>query len=410
MNVLGPIAAAVLAAAFFALAELAIVSVGRLRLRQWVRDAIESGDPDAGDAIERPYRLQSPILVGHALALVAAATLVAGALAGSDRAPLATAALATLALGPPLYLLGEIVPRAMARARGPQLLPAVMVVLRVCAIVFRPLTLAADRLTAWVLEWTGAPRVESVETRRRGLERLLSDSERVGVVESGEREIIAGVFEFGRTPASAVMTPVERMTMAPAGAPAERIAALMRTTGYSRIPLRREGTDRIVGMVHVFDVLKLPPGARPWPRQVVTTDPGTPCDRLLLEMKRRRCHLAVVSDGERTLGMVTMEDLVEELVGEIRDEHDRGREPGPGRAAFVVDAHLPIAEINEKYGTDLPVGGAETVAGFVVARLGRIPRPGDEMAWRDWVIDVLDATPTRVRRVRFRRRPRGAGR
>lgn len=410
MSALGLIVAAVIVAAFFALAELAIVSVGRLRLRQWVRDAIESGDPVAGDVIERPYRLQSPILVGHALAIVAAAALVASTLTAPGRSPLAIVAVTTLLLGPPLYVLGEVLPRAVARARGTQLLPAVMVVLRACAWLFRPLTAVADRCTAWVLERAGAPPAESSEARRRGLERLLSDSERVGIVEPGEREIIAGVFEFGRTPARAVMTPVDRMVTAPAGASATRLSELMRSTGYSRIPLRREGGDRIVGMVHVFDVLKLPPGARPWPRPVVTTDPDAPCDRLLVEMKRRRCHLAVVSDEDRTLGMVTMEDLVEELVGEIRDEHDRGREPGPGRAAFVVDAHLPIAEINDRYGTDLPVESAETIAGFVISHLGRIPRPGDELVWRDWTVDVLDATPTRVRRVRFRHRPGEDGR
>ena len=319
------VAAAILAAGFFSLAELALVSVGRLRLRHWVRETIRGGwIPD--DALDHPHRLLSPIMVGHALAATSAGALAAEAIAGGGRGAglgvYSLAAWVCLAVLPALYVFGEIIPRAVARARGPRLFGAVSWILLACGWLFRPFTAGADRASRALLALTGIRIERGAAFSRRSLETLLLESERVGIVEPEEREIIAGVFEFGRTPVEAVMTPRERMVVAPADARAGDITRTIRRTGYSRIPLFRGTPDRIMGMVHVFDLFRLAADERPRPRPVVFTQPATPCDDLLLEMKRRRCHLAIVVRSGRAIGMVTMEDLVEELVGEIRDEHD----------------------------------------------------------------------------------------
>lgn len=404
------LAVAVLAAAFFALAEIALLSTSRIRLRQWVRQTMEGEHwVRAGDLVEQPHRLLSPILVGHTLAVVAASFLTARlAVARMEADLLSGAAVAVVLLVSILYLL-ETTAGAVARARGHQLFGAVSLLLRFCAWLFRPLVVAADALAIPLLRAAGSrPEARSL-SGRRALESLLDESERAGVVEPAEREIIAGVFDFGRTPVRAVMKPVEEMVVAPAGVRVGEISELIRTTGYSRIPLHgRRDPRRIVGMVHVFDLLKLDPHEIPHPRSVVLAGPDTACDELLVEMKRRRCHLAVVAEAKQAIGMVTMEDLVEELVGEIRDEHDaraEGRESAP-----VVDAEVSITEINSKHGTDLPTGEAGTIADLVVAELGRVPRAGEELRLREWAIDVLDATPQRVRRVRLRRKgSRGLG-
>lgn len=400
---------AIVVAALFSLAELAVVSASRLRLRHWVSETMQAGGREAAEAIERPYRLLSPILVGQTLTVVAASLLAAGALADGDPATpggvLALAGLTSLVLVPPLYLLGETVPRAIARARAHQLFPVVALLLRSGDWLFRPFVALGDAVVRRLLHSRGSSAERRAAFGRRSLEALLVESERVGVVEPAEREIIAGVFEFGRTPARSVMTPAERMITAPADATAGEVSRLIRETGYSRIPLRGGRTGRVVGMVHVFDLLKLAPQERPRPRWVVRAHPDTPCDELLLEMKRGRCHLAVVVEDGRTVGMVTMEDLVEELVGEIRDEHDARAEAATESVdVFVVDGPTPVAQIERERGVDLAGTSAETVAGFVIGQLGRIPLPGESFAWRDWTIDVLDATPQRVRRIRFRRR------
>ncbi|HUF89033.1 MAG TPA: hemolysin family protein [Gemmatimonadota bacterium] len=397
---------AILVAGFFSLAELALVSVGRLRLRHWVRETI-SGGWMAEDAIDHPYRLLSPIIVGHTLAVTAAGVLAAAALAGGGRGEawhgLGIAALACVVVLPPLYVFGEVVPRAVARVRGPVLFRAVSLILLVCGWLFRPLTAVADRASRAFLHLAGIEVERGATFSRRSLETLLLESERVGIVEPAEREIITGVFEFGRTPVEDVMTSGDRMVVAPAQAAAGELTEIIGRTGYSRVPLYRGTPDRIMGMVHVFDLFRLAADDRPRPRPVVFTPPSTGCDDLLIEMKRRRCHLAVVVRAGRAIGMVTMEDLVEELVGEIRDEHDTRAPRGDGDDSILVDGHRTIADIEHEHGLDLPSETARTVAEYVAARFGRIPRPGETFRQGRWTIEVIDATPQRVRRLRLRR-------
>lgn len=402
-------AGAVLATAFFALAELAIVSAERLRLRQWVRGRTGGAHWSGGEPLDGPFRLLAPILAGQVLTVTAAATLVARGLSGDDpadaAAALRVAAWTALVLVPPLYVLGETLPRAVARARAHQMLPFVAAVLTVAGWLFRPLTAASHAISAAVLRRTARDVAQGRggATRRR-LEALLAESERVGVVEPAEREIIAGVFEFGRTPVGAVMTPVERMVGAPAGARVGEITALIQRTGYSRIPIWSAGAERVVGMVHVFDLFRSEPDRQPVPRAVVRVPPDAPCDQVLLEMKRRRRHLAVIEAAGSVAGMVTMEDLVEELVGEIRDEHDVRAEALAGEAdtGLVVDGRARLADILETLGVEGLDGGPGTVADLLTERLGRSPRSGETIVIDGWSIEVLDATLERVRRVRVR--------
>ncbi len=396
--------AAILTSGFFSLAELSLVSVGRLRLRHWVQETIRGGWMSR-DALDHPYRLLSPILVGHSLAVIVASVLIAEGMrrsgAGAGDA-LRLAGWVCLVALPPLYLIGEILPRSIARARGARLFRAVSLILLACGWLFRPFTAAADGASRALLALLGVRLERGGAFTRRSLETLLLESERVGIVEPAEREIIAGVFEFGRTPVEAVMTPRNRMVVAPALARAGEITEIIRRTGYSRVPLYRGTRDRIMGMVHVFDLFRLSAEDRPRPRPVVFTPPSTPCDDLLLEMKRRRCHLAIVVQGGRAIGMVTMEDLVEELVGEIRDEHDSRSITRDGDS-IVVDGHRTIAEINSEYGLDLPSDEGRTIAELVSSRLGRVPRPGESLRWDRTTIEVIDSTPQRVRRLRLRK-------
>lgn len=396
---------AILATGFFSLAELALVSVGRLRLRHWVLETIRGGWI-ADDALDHPYRLLSPILVGHTLAVTAAgvlATEAIGSAGGGRGSVFRLAAWVGLAVLPPLYVLGEILPRTVARARGPRLFRAVSLILLACGWLFRPFTAGADRLSRALLRAFGMRVERGAAFSRRSLETLLLESEKVGIVEPAEREIIAGVFEFGRTPVEAVMTPAEHMIVAPALARAGEITEIIRRTGYSRVPLYRGPKDRIIGMVHVFDLFRLSSDEQPRPRPVVFAPPSTPCDDLLLEMKRRRCHLAIVVRAGRAVGMVTMEDLVEELVGEIRDEHDKTpdtveRLPD---GSYRVAGRTNIDELNEALDWELPKGDFETVAGLILAALHRLPLVGEVVRVGRYTLTVLEADRRRILTVRI---------
>jgi CBS domain containing-hemolysin-like protein len=314
------LALAGLASAFFSLAEVAVLSSSRLGLRRWVRRSLEGEEwMGAADVVEHPHRLLTPILAGRAMAWVTAAALGARLAIERGESPLATAAWTALLLALCLYFL-EVVVGAVARAKGDRLLPTVSVALRASAWVFRPFVAVAQAVTS-PLVGSGA-----AGAGRRALDDLLDESERVGLLEAPEREIIAGVFEFGRTSAAAVMRPLEHAVTAPAGSAARDIAELVQRTGQTRIPIHGRDERRIVGMVHLFDLFHLGPDERPHPRRVVAVPPGTPCDDLLVEMRRRKTHLAVVTQDGAALGVVAMEDLVQVLIGEIRRQ-----QPGHGR-------------------------------------------------------------------------------
>ena len=397
------IAVAVAAATFFAVSERMLLSVGRVRLQRCVSDTVRGAGWASARFGESPGHLLGPIRAGHAVAAAAATILMSATIQRfTGETPWAVVIIVTLVLGPLLFAADEVASGVFVNGGRDRTSTSAARVLGVATWAFIPISWFADRVASVILRYAGGTSEMQAALDQRGLELLLVESEREGLVESGEREIISGVFEFGRTRVDDVMTPAIRVVDAGCDATICDITALVRRTGFSRIPIRGPDSVSVLGMVHVFDLFGGAPDQRPAVRPVVHTNSSTRCDNLLLEMKRRRCHLAVVSDDAEVVGMVTLEDLVEELVGDIRDEHDTQHEPN--RRAFVVDAQVPIKEINSARGVDLPTDRAETVAGFVIARLGRIPRVGDVIVHRGWTIDVLDATPQRVRKVRFRRR------
>jgi putative hemolysin len=223
-------------------------------------------------------------------------------------------------------LLGQIVPRAVARQWPAQIVPAMLPVLRVIEILTTPI-LSAGRYLADPLirrRSSGAPPAE-----RDPIQDLLREGELEGVGEHDEIAIISGVVEFGEKLVRDVMMPRNDVFALAETTDPHTLAAQIAQSEYSRVPIFRGSIDQIIGMVHAFDVLKARGEELPAIRPVASAAPDTHCNELLFRMLRERLHLAVVhGPGGETLGIVTLEDLLEELVGDIRDEHD---EPAPQR-------------------------------------------------------------------------------
>jgi putative hemolysin len=160
---------------------------------------------------------------------------------------------------------------------------------------------------------------------------LLREGELEGVGEREEIAIISGVVEFSEKVVREVMTPRSDIFALPDGVDPHTLAAQIAQSRYSRVPIYNGTLDHIIGMVHAFDVIKshgdMPERIRP----VAFSTATSPCNELLFRMLRERLHLAIVQDGSRTIGLVTLEDLLEELVGDIRDEHDEPDPPKPAK-------------------------------------------------------------------------------
>ena len=295
-------------------AATAVRSVSRIWLRHWVERRL-SGAQTAALYLERPQRLLLAASTGVAMVVFVAGTFIATAVQGGVLAHARAIVLYALAL----LLLGQLVPRAVARRWSSVLIPVLLPLLRVAEFVFMPLLLLARTLT-------GESRRDASEqqhTDAEALEELLREGELEGVREHTEIAIIEGVVQFGEKTLREVMTPRKDVFALSVATPAIEVARQVAQSRYSRVPMYGESLDDVKGMLHAFSLLEMEGDILPPLRPVTFATDGMPCNDFLFTMIRGRSHLAVVRDDSgATVGIVTLEDLLEELVGDIRDEHD----------------------------------------------------------------------------------------
>ncbi|MBL8981574.1 MAG: DUF21 domain-containing protein [Gemmatimonadetes bacterium] len=303
----------------------AVRSVSRIWLRHWVEQRL-SGAPTAELYLERPQRLILAATTGVALTVFLAGTVIAT----STTDPWARVRL-TLSYAVALLILGQLLPRAVARRWPSALIPPFIPILRLLEFVLLPLLHVVRRVTGEARRDAG-----DVRTDDDALGELLREGELEGVGEHTEIAIIEGVVHFGERTVADVMTPRRDIFAVERTLDAAALGRQLAQGGFSRVPVYTGTIDHVAGFIHAFDVIQAvdePPTLRP----VGMATPSLRCNDLLFRMLRERQHLAIVQGpaGE-TLGLVTLEDLLEELVGEIRDEHDEpeaGRRPDGSSAA-----------------------------------------------------------------------------
>lgn len=309
--------------AWVALAAIAVLTAGAAALRQasriWLRHRVETrmrGWALLDEYLERPQRL-----LGGAATGVSAAAFVLGASLASGYDGDLGLALSILGWAVAVAVIGELLPRAVARRWAPKLVHALTPVLAVATALTRPAVAVAEMLTR---RWRRPlPRVSTEQEARDDLADLLREGTLEGVGEAEEIAIISGVVAFADKRVRDVMTPREQVFALDVSLPPLELARRVAQQGFSRVPIIRGSVDDIVGLVLSVDVFRSAGERLPRIRPVATASPDLPCNELLFSMLRNGRQFAVVRapDGE-TLGVVTLEDLLEELVGDIRDEHD----------------------------------------------------------------------------------------
>jgi putative hemolysin len=292
----------------------ALRAVSRLWLRHWFEHR-PGGPRGMAHLLERPARLLHGAATGSMWLASTVGMLVAWRTAG----PTVVLVVALAAAAVMLVLLGQVLPRSIGARWAPQLAPVLVPVLQAVVWLVHPVErMVAAARQAGPRRW----RADGPREGREELEELLRDGAFEGMGTTEELAIISGVVRFGDKTARDVMTPRDRLFLVDEQLPARELAERVAQAGYSRVPVYRETPDQVVGMVHVFDVLAS--GGDAWPAlRPVTVTPGhRPANDLLFALLRARRQLAIVLDDGRLSGVVTVEDLLEELVGEIRDEHD----------------------------------------------------------------------------------------
>jgi CBS domain containing-hemolysin-like protein len=374
-------------AAFGATAGTALVTVSRAELTRAVSRRLRGGDASlSGLAKVDGYLTAASVTTSLGVLLLGASLPAVFAGSGLIRSAVVLALLAV----PFVLFSGYFVPRWLTQRRAEAVAERVMPVLRSWSHVLglilptRPATGPKDFRAIW----------------REGAS--------VGGSDDTELLMAGGVMTFVERSVREVMTPRTEIVAIPHDAVLGDIVLVFTQSGYSRIPVYKDTLDDIIGMLHAFDLFRIRPGD-PLPVRPVAAAPASrACGDLLLDMQRERRHLAVVLDEfGGTLGIVTLEDLLEELVGEIFDEHDEGVAGAPVPAPAVLDADgaTPPSAVEERFGVTLPGAHAATIGGLLVDRLGRIPNAGERFELAGLEFDVIRASAARVERVLVRPGP-----
>ncbi len=246
----------------------------------------------------------------------------------------------------------------------------------------------------------------------REIQELVEQGQAQGLIGQGEGEMIDAVLELSETTAGQIMTPRTGLAAVSAEAPMSEVVEITVQSGHSRIPIYQGDLDHIVGVVYAKDLLPLcvssekGAGVMDIARKPMFVPQSMPLNQLLTAFKRTRSHLAVVVDEYGgTAGVVSLEDVLEEIVGDIADEYDQEealiREEADG--SLLVDARLDVEELSERLGaalpSELPEGRFETVAGLITTYLGRVPQVGEEVAFGPVRLVVKEADERRVTQV-----------
>ena len=416
------VALLILANAYFVMAEFALVAVDRQRIEVMA----EAGDRRAGRALALLRRL-SFNLSGCQLGITIS-SLVLGFIAEPTiarvlepgLAPVPDAWRSAVAIGLALGLatvtqmvVGELVPKGMAIAVPVPSILALAASFRIYALVFGPVIRFLNGAADWVVHRVGIDPQEELRHVRslEELEGLVHSSRREGTLDVEAYQLLTRTIRFGHKSAADALVPRMAVTALPRDATVADLSRLAVESGHSRFPVIGEGLDDVVGVAYAKDVLHFPVEERD--RTAVTSvvrppliiPEGRDLESLLGEMRAQAVQMAVVADEYGGVaGIVTLEDLLEEIVGEIEDEHDPvspGLTSALPSGTFVLDGGLHPDEVADITGLEVPEGPYETLAGFLLDQLGHLPEAGEQVQHEGWCLEVLDMDRRRIASVRL---------
>lgn len=304
-------------------------------------------------------------------------------------------------------VLSEMAPKYLVIAEPERTALWLVAPYRAYIVIFKPILLVLNAIGNAGLRVLGVePRTETLSAYSlEELAGMIEQSARGGEIHAFEERLLTGATSIHNLDAGAVMVPRTEITAVPATATAAELEQIVLESGHTRIPVYVGDLDNVIGFFHAKDLLRIGPGERDKQipnrliRQMLVVPESRPLLPLLFDMRRERRQFAlVVEEHGGTAGVVSIEDILEELVGEIRDEYDvteLGVEV-QGERRFLVPGTLRIDEAADHLGVALPQGHYETVAGFVMDRLGRIPRRRDTVTWDGWRLQVQSMQQRRV--------------
>jgi putative hemolysin len=401
------------------LLALATIYVGTIEtgfsslMRVSLRLMVERGGRDdrLGFYMDDPVQLFVParLMLGLIFSL---ATVVFAVLTGAEG--FSSIGMLLLFVAVFILLFEHVVPLFIVRRNPERVLELLLPPFDFAARFLHPLTGTLVRLIVEGRRGRGGPVAANGAEEEPGevAHALLEKGEEQGLIERDERRLLQSIVDFGGTLVREVMTPRPDIVAIPAEATVEELGALFREQEYSRVPVFKENLDNILGVVFLKDLMLLsePEVSKQsiagLTRPVAFVPETKRVPELLKEFQRKQVQMAIVVDEYGgTAGLVTLEDLLEEIVGEIRDEYDVETEPvvEEGDGSWVFSAKANIDEVRDRLDVEIEPEGFETVGGYVLTRVGRVPAVGETFELDGLLVEVLEADRRRIHKVRFRR-------
>ncbi|MFC1751917.1 hemolysin family protein [Thermoproteota archaeon] len=402
----------ILLSAFFSSAETAFTAINRFKLHTLVEQNVK-GAKRLEKILHKPKKLITAVLIGNNLVNIGASAIATAAildfLKGLGFENYATAmAIVTGIMTLIILTFGEITPKTLAFKNPEKLALFISRPIYYTLIIFNPLII----LFTWISK--GISVVLGVHSAEVGkiltaeeVKTVVKLAEEEGVLDKDEREMIRSIFEFSETKVREIMTPRTDTVAVDVSSPVTEVIQVIRDSGHSRVPVYEGDIDNIVGIVYAKDLLGVVEpyekvNLRKFMREAVFIPEMQNIEDLFPQMKKDKNHLAVVVDEYGGMaGLVTMEDILEEIVGEIQDEYDEDDKPEfmelkPGH--YRVNARMNISDLEDNISCEFPEEeDYDTIGGFVLRNLGRMPKRNETIEYQDIAIHVTDVSRRRIR-------------
>ncbi len=396
----------IILSSFFSASETALMSISKIRVRHMVEENIK-GANRVKELTDNPSSLLASILVGNNVVNIASsslATVLAISLIGSRGVAISTIIMTIVVL-----IFGEITPKTLASQNSEQISLRVANPIFIISKMLKPVVIITTTISKFFIKLLGGksdsnkPFITEDE-----LKTMVDVSEEEGILKSEEKDMIHNVFQFGDLYAKDVMVQRVDIIALDIEESLDKIISVIKEEGFSRIPIYSNTIDNIVGILNVKDIIFMEDtkgfSLKNYMREITYTYEFRKVTELFKDMNKNRQHMVVVLDEYGgTVGIVTIEDLIEEIVGDISDEYD-DEEPEiyvVKEDEYIVEGSVRIEDINELIGTKIESEEFDSIGGFIIGVLGRFPNISEEIIYSNYRFIIEDIDRNRIKKIRI---------
>ena len=398
------------ASAFFSSAETALMTSNKLR----IRNLAENGDKRAEKVLEitaNTDKMLSAILIGNNIVNLSASALsttLTLKMFGSSLVGIATGILTFLIL-----VFGEITPKNVASKNAENIALKYIGIISVLVVILTPVIYVVNKVAGIVISLFVKNNDDNNMVTEDELRAMVEVSHEDGVIEKEEKKMIVNVVDFGDTVAGDIMLPRVDMEMVSVECSYEEILKIFREERYTRIPVYEESPDNVIGILNVKDFLLIEDkenfSVKEHLREPLYTYEYKKTSSLMVDMRKTGANIVIVLDEYgTTVGLITLEDMLEEIVGEIRDEFDADEDEGITKISeteYLIDGSTNLDDVNDRIGLELSSEEYESIGGIIMEKLGRLPVEGEVITFDNIILTVKKMDHARIEKVGLKLKP-----